>query len=519
MKTFVSAILLAFTIVATDALAQATIHVNASCGNDAWTGASAVCQAPDGPKRTIQSGIDAAPAGGTVLVADGTYTGPGNKGLFFAGRALTVRSASGPETCFIDCEGSGIAFWFVADEPPEAVVEGFSIINGSGGSGGAFFCHHTSSPTIRDCILRDNTASSGGAIFCDVSSQPRIIRCRITQNRAARGGAVFFATEGISTATIVDCMITANTATLDGGALFCQGPSPVSINTVFWANTAGRDGGAVFSISANPAFVHCTIANNTAGRSGGAIAAGGSSGTPTFQNSILWNNRATDGPQLALLAVPFAGGARASVGFSDVEGGRAGASLEAGSTLLWDEGNIVADPLFVDLAGGDLRLTDGSPCIDAAGGMVLPPAIVTDLDGNPRFLDDPGVPDTGSGGPPVADIGAFEFQGTTSRFLVVRPLPGASGVTNSITAAGATPARRVYFAAGLRPGATTVPACPGLVIGMADPRLLGSSVADGAGVATVSVLVPARAQGITAILQAAQVSPCRVTGVVPFEFR
>ena len=40
----------------------------------------------------------------------------------------------------------------------------------------------------------------------------------------------------------------------------------------------------------------------------------------------------------------------------------------------------------------------------------MPEGITTDLDGNPRFVDDPDTPDTGLGVPPIVDMGAFEIQ-------------------------------------------------------------------------------------------------------------
>ena len=93
-------------LVAAGAHAGSNVYVNGDCGSNAWSGTSPVCSAPDGPKATIKAGINAAVDGDEVVVADGLYTGSGNRELDFGGRDLVVRSANGPDNCIIDCEGA-----------------------------------------------------------------------------------------------------------------------------------------------------------------------------------------------------------------------------------------------------------------------------------------------------------------------------------------------------------------------------------------------------------------------------
>jgi hypothetical protein len=116
---------------------------------------------------TIQAAIDAAQNGDTVIVADGVYSGSGNRDIDFLGKAITVRSANGPTNCIVHCApGYHRGFRFHLGEGPQSVLDGLTIQYGMApeepecyASGGGILCRDGSRPTIRNCILRHNWAN------------------------------------------------------------------------------------------------------------------------------------------------------------------------------------------------------------------------------------------------------------------------------------------------------------------------------------------------------------------------
>jgi len=231
------------------------------------------------PFRAIQDGIDTACDGDTVMVADGTYTGAGNKNLTFNGKAITVRSENGPARCIIDCEASGGGFTFNNNEGEDSVLMGLTIRNAAdAGDWGCIYCFQ-SAPTLINNIIRDNTAMGlGGGICCVYCPATMMIQNNIiTGNSTEYGGGIYLY---MSSPTLVNNTVNGNTASSFGGGIYMQSSDPVITNTIFWGNDAPAGEEVYAASGSSPVITYCDI-------QGGYTGEGNIDADPLFVNGPL----------------------------------------------------------------------------------------------------------------------------------------------------------------------------------------------------------------------------------------
>ncbi|MCG8376958.1 MAG: hypothetical protein MI702_10795, partial [Chlorobiales bacterium] len=161
---------------------------------------------------TIQHALNVAQSGETVVVMDGTYTGPGNKELNFLGKAIYLTSQNGPSHTIIDCQSSGRAFFFHSGEQTDSVVDGFTLANGNSPVGGAIYCLF-SGPTLKHLVLVNNYgANGGGAIRCEYGNNPpHVLNCTFYNNSTTGFGGGLYAGNGIQP-QLTNCILWNNTA-------------------------------------------------------------------------------------------------------------------------------------------------------------------------------------------------------------------------------------------------------------------------------------------------------------------
>jgi hypothetical protein len=281
-------------------------------------------------------------------------------------------------------------------------LDGLVFASGFGGpmSSGSTF------PFTGSGVMLQGSVDVVGCTFTDIrrgcaldafeGSDLRVVGCRFLGNHGTSGSGSY----GMGT-----CRVSGD-GNSSGQAVFA--------NCEFTGNSTVR--GAAILTSAATWVRSCTFYGNSAEQEGGALQAYYHCPSLIVENSLLWDNHAPSGPDISV-----AGQAYLRVDFSLFQGG---------STSPWGTGNVDGPPRLFDPEGpdgvlgtfdDDLTPRSSSPAVDAGNDAFLPSDVLDiDLDGDvaeplpldaagsPREADDPNVPDTGSGTPPIVDIGSRE---------------------------------------------------------------------------------------------------------------
>ncbi len=299
LKTLAVAIFMGCSVLNTQAQiyvdAAATGNSNGSSWNNAYT--------------NLQTALDAAPAGAEIRVASGTYkptaapdgsTNNRNKAFHF-NKDLVLKGSYNPGTVNQDftnpsilsgdfndddvITGSGSSLsitkntenayhvLITANLTTAAVIEGFLITGG--------FANVSAGISYSS---RNFFNDYGGGMY-NAFSSPSIVNTVISGNSADfNGGGMYNDT---SPSNIVNTVVSRNSADF-GGGVYNDFSSPSMVNTVFSGNSATNNGGGMYNQASSPSIVNSTFSGNSATNGSGIY--NSSTSTLTIYNSVLYGN-------------------------------------------------------------------------------------------------------------------------------------------------------------------------------------------------------------------------------------
>ena len=284
---------------------------------------------------TIQSAINDANNGDTIIVAAGTY----QENINFLGKAITVRSEDANDPNYAS------VVTFNGGQDSNSVLTGFTITGGTGSwvvvsweykglrwnrCGGGAVCYNMSAPTISKNLFIDNIAGQGGGVYVygnpvdgnDPSDPPHHVSPVITdnvfinnsalmehgftppdacypENDHGDGGAIV-AFQGVD-AIITGNLIENNHAHYYGGGLhFRQWSHGLVENNHIIGNDSLLGAGVHITYDSAPTLRGNMVSGNAAGPGGGAGIYVYGQSDPTIEQNLVTQNDCVNGAGIAV---------------------------------------------------------------------------------------------------------------------------------------------------------------------------------------------------------------------------
>jgi len=387
----------------------------------------------------IQWAVNAATAGDTVLVSNGTYYLTNQINIT---AAITTTSVNGREVTIVDGNYPNVTnrcFYITAT----ATLDGFTVRNGFNASnGGGIYC--SGGGKIKNCRITDNICSNSAALYVygggiyqsgGVVSNCEVVRngCWPGLNKVCFGGGIYAESGAlIINSIIVSNIVNRNGTEAQGGGIAAYGSTVIIDTCKIYRNNyhgAGNIGGGVVlqdgatlrnsAIYANYATIgsgvmiyysyatiqNCTIVSNygaTAGWASGLVLATSYPNTTCVENVACYLNTPGSGGTSNFYALIATYTGYYSIVNSCIAPTRSFPTNVAG---YYYANNIESNPQFVSKDTGDWHLRNDSPCINTGTNECWMTNSV-DLDGRTRIRYG------------TVDIGCYEmiYEGTIYRF-------------------------------------------------------------------------------------------------------